>query len=542
MAYGQKNYNEKQGINGRYTIREIGCYLTAFCNLLERFGMGVDPLTLNRIFKERGIYIDVDDGIRDDLGWQSITAYNGHIVASQVNNTGAVPPNRNSIVRIKAKNQFGTHFCLVDRIEGNTVWVVDSWDGQVRKASYYGPVSGWATYVNNTPQPVKPAPTPAYDGELITIQPGWGISHAAKAAGYPDFASESRWNAIAKLNGHNSYGSFKLAPGQRIKVGKYVAPAPQPAPQPATPPGVKLVKIQAGWGVSHALKSVGYPKEAYSNTAEWERTAALNGKALKDFVLNPGNVIKVHAEPLKVEAPAPAPAPQPAADPNVINVTIQPGWGISHAMKSIGYPKEAYSSSAEWDKVAKLNGKNLDQFKLVPGQIIKVPKYVAPEAKPAEVAPAVETPKPVEPEKPKNFKDTLDESVSGKYRSKTHAQVKDHNDNPQPDLYMPAAVTVDVLGVFEKDGTKYYLTKKSAQNGWWYGIPVDALEVVKLDNNILDDDDDNDEDFIVDMSDLDQPVDHKYSSRERLVAIVARIRGLFISFFNSVKKNKKGDK
>lgn len=475
MAYGQKNYNEKQGINGKYTIREIGCYLTAFCNLLERFGMGVDPITLNRVFKERGIYIDVDDGIRDDLGWQSVTAYNGHIVASSINNSGAVPPNRNSIVRIKAKNQFGTHFCLVDRIENGVVWVVDSWDGQVRKASYYGPISGWATYVNNTPQPVKPAPTPAYDGDTIVVQPGWGISHAAKAAGYPDFASEARWNAIAQLNGHGSYGSFKLSPGQRIKVGKYSAPAP--APQPA---------------------------------------------------------------------PQPKPAPEPPkADPNIALVTIQPGWGVSHAMKSIGYPKELYSDAGEWAKVAEVNGQKLENFKLVPGQVIKVRKYTPPATPPtpapvaAPVSPQPEV-KPAEPAKPKDFRETLDKTVSGKYKAVKPTIVKDYNDQPQPDLNMPAIVSVDVQGVFEKDGNKYYLTKKSAENGWWYGIPVDALDVVELDKTILDEDD---EIFQVDMDDIDNsPTHKKLSNREHLVALVAKVRGVILGIVARFKKNKEGEK
>lgn len=153
MAYGQKNYADIQGINGKYRINQIGCFLTSFCNLLERFGMAVDPPTLNRLFIERGIYIDVDDGIRDDLGWQSVTAYNGQIVTTV--KSGGVTE-RNSIIRIAASNSFGTHFCLVDRIENGVVYVVDSWDGQVKASGVYGPITGWAVYTNNKPQPVTP--------------------------------------------------------------------------------------------------------------------------------------------------------------------------------------------------------------------------------------------------------------------------------------------------------------------------------------------------------------------------------------------------
>lgn len=151
MAYGQKNYADIQGINGKYRINQIGCLLTSFCNLLERYGMPVDPPTLNRIFIQRGIYLDVDDGIRDDLGWQSVTAYNGQIVTTV--KSGGVT-DRNSIVRLAASNSFGTHFCLVDSIRADGVYIVDSWDGAVKHHNTYGPITGWAVYTHNKPQPV----------------------------------------------------------------------------------------------------------------------------------------------------------------------------------------------------------------------------------------------------------------------------------------------------------------------------------------------------------------------------------------------------
>lgn len=245
MAYAQRNYNELQGINGKYRINQIGCFLTAFCNLLERFGRGVDPLVLNRAFRDRGVYIDVDDGIRDDLGWQSIIGYDGQINVSRTG-TGEIPSN-NVIVRIKAGNRFGTHFCLVqDRRDGRDPLVIDSFDGVVKPASAYGPVTGWAEYTDAKPQPVTPiinAPTgPNYDGESVTVQVGWGISHAAEAAGWPDADKDVRWNAIAQLNGHADYTTFRLVAGQRIKVGKYVAPTPavvEPPKQPEQPQPVE---------------------------------------------------------------------------------------------------------------------------------------------------------------------------------------------------------------------------------------------------------------------------------------------------------------
>jgi hypothetical protein len=156
MPYAQRNYSQLQGGgNGgppaKYKIAQIGCFLTSFCNLLERFGMPVDPATLNNIFTQRGIYIDVDDGVKDDLGWQSVTAYNGQIVTTV--KSGGVT-DRNSIVRLDAKNTFGTHFCLVDSIRADGVYILDSYDGVVKHHNAYGPITGWAVYTYNKPQPV----------------------------------------------------------------------------------------------------------------------------------------------------------------------------------------------------------------------------------------------------------------------------------------------------------------------------------------------------------------------------------------------------
>lgn len=180
MAYAQRNYPKTiQGIRGRYTIAQIGCFVTAFCNLQRRLKTQyIAPDQFNKQLVARGIYIDIDDGIRDDLGWSSITQYNKYIQISALGST-VKPPNANAIVRIKAGNRFGTHFCLVDKIVGNTVYIVDSWDGAVKKSSVYGPITGWATYVNKKPvavTPVKPAPKPTY----VTVKKGQFLSLIAR--------------------------------------------------------------------------------------------------------------------------------------------------------------------------------------------------------------------------------------------------------------------------------------------------------------------------------------------------------------------------
>jgi hypothetical protein len=169
MAYGQKVYNEIQGISGRYRINQIGCFLTAFCNLEERLGRSIDPLSLNAVFRDRGIYIDVDDGVRDDLGWGSITAYDPHVIATQ---TGAGWPNsNNAIVKFHYRSiqtgQMIDHFCLV--ADHNAKTIVDSWDGQVKSPGVYGEPVAYAVYGDNTPQAVAPVTTVNPDGKRLFL-------------------------------------------------------------------------------------------------------------------------------------------------------------------------------------------------------------------------------------------------------------------------------------------------------------------------------------------------------------------------------------
>ena len=54
MSFAQTNYQEHLG-NGPYTIAEIGCFITSFCNLeQEAFGKNIDPPTLNQFFIDHG--------------------------------------------------------------------------------------------------------------------------------------------------------------------------------------------------------------------------------------------------------------------------------------------------------------------------------------------------------------------------------------------------------------------------------------------------------------------------------------------------------
>lgn len=261
MAYGQKNYLEIQGINGKYRISQIGCFLVSFCNLMERFGSPVDPIDLNKHFRDRGVYVDVDDGIRDDLAWSSIRGYTELV---EVTGTGSGrPPHSECIVKFNYRSGnglFNTHFCLV--ADASKGLIVDSWDGQVKSWDVYGGPIAWASYRFNRPAPPTPpapAPTP-----------------------------------------------------------------PQPAPQPPQQPEVVNITVQPGWGITHVLKAAGYSQQQYENEKEWDRVAQLNGSATR-LRLKPSQVVKVYRNALPVETPpAPTPEPPKVETPQPVSPVVNP--------------------------------------------------------------------------------------------------------------------------------------------------------------------------------------------------------------------------
>jgi hypothetical protein len=143
------------------------------CNLLERFGETIDPPSLDTYFNQHGNFLlDPADGagVRDNLGWGSVSAYNGNVVVVQIGGAGW-PDSNDAIVKFIYKSpRTGhqvTHFTLVaDHAAGR---IVDSWDG-VTKYSPYGTPVAWAKYERHHSQVVTPPPpaeTPAFTLENI---------------------------------------------------------------------------------------------------------------------------------------------------------------------------------------------------------------------------------------------------------------------------------------------------------------------------------------------------------------------------------------
>lgn len=173
MAYSQQAYSQKQG-NGPYTLAEIGCFVTSFCNLEERFGVNVDPPTLNEFFIAHSVYIaDPADGagVFDDLYWNSISRYDPSITVTGIHGAGW-PNVDNAIVEFNyISPRTGvrtTHFCMVNSHADNSI--IDSWDGQVKQSGVYGTPVAWASYEKATVQivtPPAPEQQPSYTIEVI---------------------------------------------------------------------------------------------------------------------------------------------------------------------------------------------------------------------------------------------------------------------------------------------------------------------------------------------------------------------------------------
>ena len=160
MAYAQINYTQLQGktVNGvkpRYSIHDIGCFITAFCNLMSRYGRQISPDQLDNELAAKNLYIDVDDGVFDDVGWSTICAFDPSISIVQTGN--GAPTSDNSIVKfVYYSPRLGTnttHFSLVHSAAQGLI--VDSWDGQIKSWNVYGAPKAYATYTKSNPQPVQ---------------------------------------------------------------------------------------------------------------------------------------------------------------------------------------------------------------------------------------------------------------------------------------------------------------------------------------------------------------------------------------------------
>lgn len=561
MAYGQKNYSEHVG-NGPYPISATGCLLVSFCNLLERFGEGVDPVSLNNWFNAHHGYLSSPEdgaGTKDDLGYGSISSYAPNIHVTSVGGAGW-PPTNNAIVKFRyrskshptlanGKPNMITHFCLVADHAAKSI--IDSYDGLVKTPahykSYYGMPIGYATYTKASPAKVLP------------------ISSPAPATPHPAPSIPGVVNLVQKVK--------VVTPVLVVRTG----------------PGTKYPGGQANSTDGHlhqgtVVEITGYVKgESIDGNPWWLRSTR------NHYFWSGGTDFKLpqeHSKPVAAPAPAPKPpvAPAPSKPSNIVYTKLekpielvtnkQPthAWALNfkddaHAVPVAqldkGVPITAYGRAqrTDLDKPAYF----MTQEDFGKADVTGIPAHnngintvdlspkPTPKAEPA--APASEPTSPAEgsdvsaesPAAPNT--DDQGEKVPvtvgswqksytaflGPQEYVANKTIDIHNideENPvdPPTVELTKGQTVNVAGTFSRDGVKYYRTVNSVNAGKWYGIPTTVL--VKLDGKSEDELDKIMEEIAKEEQSL--------NAHEQTVAKAAASTGFIQWVLHFFRNNKKG--
>lgn len=101
------------------------------------------------------------------------------------------------------------------------------WRSGTSFSSYRGwigtPYLGWSEFcgakrIATIAAPPKPKPKPVTP-KYTTVRKGEGISHIAKRAGYKDWTSSKRWQAITNLNKKTTWQKYNasLKPGMKVR-------------------------------------------------------------------------------------------------------------------------------------------------------------------------------------------------------------------------------------------------------------------------------------------------------------------------------------
>lgn len=365
MSYGQINYPQNLGSGPSVdTIADVGCFLVAFCNLLERFGDPIDPPALNNFFTSHGIYmVDPVTKNRDNLGYGSISAFNGKFVATGIGGAGW-PPTNNAIVKFNYKSKRTgkqiTHFSLVADRDAGTI--LDSWDGRVKASPYGRPVS-WATYIENEPQVVAPPPSPnaaAFSVENIPHKQVqitkntslWDLNQRSwpgmvnNPAGSAENGKLVETSRIAK---HILGGKYYIPDGESylgynvVDCLDYTAPAPAPEAVPTPPPAPP---VRPGGNPDNRYTVIRVIPGYMTGTQAGNHTNQANEVAPGEYFVynvhpNNPNLINVtsklgvpgswinaadNVETPPPPPPAPEPVPEPTPVPEPVVEAPVPSW------------------------------------------------------------------------------------------------------------------------------------------------------------------------------------------------------------------------
>lgn len=157
--YKQLDYPQTQGIDGQYPISEVGSLLVAQCNLLAIMNLGhdIDPVALNEYYQKKRVYEQLDTGVRDKLGWDSLTKYDSTVSVEKINRgwpdeDGALvkfhcQSNEKAYITVDGKDEVPNmidHYCVM--IDAANRMIIDSYDGEIKPAGPYGTPIGYAIY------------------------------------------------------------------------------------------------------------------------------------------------------------------------------------------------------------------------------------------------------------------------------------------------------------------------------------------------------------------------------------------------------------
>ncbi len=447
MAYAQTSYNEKVG-NGPYTIAQIGCFITAFCNLAEHFGITVDPPTLNNLFNQYNDYLsDPGDGkgVKDDLGWNSITSAESSIV---VTGTGTGwPTTNNAIVKFFYKStrtgEWETHFCAM--ADYTKQLIVDSWDGITKESGEYGTPVGYATYGSAKPQPVVTAANPAVvPPPQPTVPPPSGPTELflPSAAG--------TWRVYAVGGPYSSapvdHSIHKLVPG-------------------ASPPGLTYQVLDTL--APHVYKI---------QTQDFGQVAIYAG---------PDTIAQF---PAGGHGDGESQATYTAFDKPMDLVTNKEATiynyetGDADSTLPVGTRIIAEGKAVNGDSVYFVDINSVRESKTLGIKTVDLSPY--------EASTADEDAGDKIPVKVASWQSTFTRFVGGpqRYIANESVDVDDINEDAVDDLLPPQELNkgtlVSVAGIFDRDGVKYYRTAKSTETDVWYGIPVTYLTKVGSDDEL----------------------------------------------------------
>jgi hypothetical protein len=203
--YTQNNY---QQINADYRSLTI-----AYANLLKKLNKELSPPELFVMLTEKDPVLD----------WWSIVDYMDLLNISEVSEEeGSWPPVDLAVIKFRRTDQAAAgpvdHYCLINDHSNGTI--VDSLDGEIKHASVYGAVMGWASYTVAEEDQWQELEAQA----LAVAKPRPGSMYTVLKGG------ETCWNIALKLNVPNMNGediahhneienpSLKVAEGTKLHL------------------------------------------------------------------------------------------------------------------------------------------------------------------------------------------------------------------------------------------------------------------------------------------------------------------------------------